>query len=513
VRRADPRYFDWLAYVYFGLMVPFLVWRVAVTNWGVWFGPLALMADVYGFVTGSLFVLITRRVSVPEHRPAELGRYTVDALIPTCHEPLSVLEPAVLAALRVRGIRHVLVLDDADRPEVARMARRLGARYHARPTHEYTKAGNMNYGLGFTDAQLLLVLDADHIASPAFLARTVGYFDDPGVAYVQTPQAFYNTDSIMFRSGRRGRWAEQDMFYDCIQLAKNATNSSFFVGTNAVVRRAALDAIGGFATGTATEDIHTSLRLHARGWRSVYVPEALAFGLEAANLLEYYRQRRRWAAGSLGLLVRSPDSPLRSRGLTMAQRMNYLSATLAHMQGFQRVFYLAVPMLTLLTLRSPVNADFGLYSLLLAASLGLSLFITAKYSRGTFHLLHNEVNNLVSLVPQIVGARGMLRIQTRFAVSRKTTERTSGWVLRTVYYAIFAACALSCVRAAWLLLDGVNPALVGCSAFFLAISGALMASYLWFLRSYERSNDRPKYARLAPAAKYAFVMRRFARTA
>ena len=86
------------------------------------------------------------------------------------------------------------------------------------------------------------------------------------------------------------------MFYDVIQPAKNRWNSAFFVGTSAVLRRSALDEIGGFATGTATEDIHTSLRLHARGWRSLYVPEPLAFGLEAESLREFHKQRVRWAA-------------------------------------------------------------------------------------------------------------------------------------------------------------------------------------------------------------------------
>jgi cellulose synthase/poly-beta-1,6-N-acetylglucosamine synthase-like glycosyltransferase len=183
---ADPWYYPALTYVYFGVAGPFLVWRTVVANWHVWFGALAYMADVYGVVTTALFVFVTARVYRPVHRPARLYRWSVDALITTCNEPLSVLEPSVIGALKVRGIRRVLVLDDADRAEVRQMAARLGAEYHARPTHEYAKAGNLNHGLTFTDADLLLVLDADHIAAPNFLERTVGYFDDSSVAFVQT---------------------------------------------------------------------------------------------------------------------------------------------------------------------------------------------------------------------------------------------------------------------------------------------------------------------------------------
>src|SRR3977135_4354738 len=98
------------------------------------------------------------------------------------------------------------------------------------------------------------------------------------------------------------------MFYECLQPAKNCFNAAFFCGSGAVLRRSALDAVGGFATGTATEDIHTSLRLHSRGYRSLFLPERLAHGLAAWDFKEYHRQRVRWGAGSLGLLFRSADS-------------------------------------------------------------------------------------------------------------------------------------------------------------------------------------------------------------
>jgi hypothetical protein len=315
----------------------------------------------------------------------------------------------------------------------------------------------------------------------------------------------------MFRPTRGDRWSEQAMFYYCIQPAKNATNSCFFVGTSAVVRRAAIENIGGFATGTATEDIHTSLRLHSRGWRSVYVPEPLAFGLEAVNLTEYYRQRRRWAAGSLGLLFRSADSPLCIRGLSLAQRLNYVSATLAHMQGFQRLFYVAVPVLTILTLRSPVTVPFGWYSLALLTFLSTSWWIAHRYGRGTFHLLHNEVNNLVVFLPQVVGAHGIVRVQKKFVVSGKTANRAGGRVLRLLYLAFLTVCVACCARAAQLMLAGTAPGIVGFSACFLAGNAFLMTYFLRFLYRYERRTDRPPYARLVPARKYAFVVRRATR--
>src|SRR5205085_10152554 len=106
------------------------------------------------------------------------------------------------------------------------------------------------------------------------------YFEDPALAFVQSPQSFYNRDSFVFRTRRNSRrWSEQGIFYDVIQPGKNRYNAAFFVGTSAVIRRQALDSIGGFATETATEHVHTSVRMHARGWKSLLVSEPLAFGL------------------------------------------------------------------------------------------------------------------------------------------------------------------------------------------------------------------------------------------
>ena len=65
----------------------------------------------------------------------------------------------------------------------------------------------------------------------------MGYFDDPRVGFVQSPQCFHNTGSFVFRRTSKGRWFEQGTFYNVIQPAKNRFNSAFFVGTSAVIRR------------------------------------------------------------------------------------------------------------------------------------------------------------------------------------------------------------------------------------------------------------------------------------
>ena len=163
---------------------------------------------------------------------------SVAVLIPTYNESREVLLPTVAAAVALEPAHETWVLDDGARPWVREMAEAIGARYVARVTHEHAKAGNINHALGIVEADLLAILDADHVAHPDFLLRTLGYFRDPKVAVVQTPQEFYNVTSFEHGSGRTfgERFHEQTLFYRLLEPGKNRWNAAFWCGTNAVVR-------------------------------------------------------------------------------------------------------------------------------------------------------------------------------------------------------------------------------------------------------------------------------------
>lgn len=504
---------SWVLAGYLLAATAYLTWRWTVINWDSVYGPLVYAAEAYGGLMTALFLWVVRRPQVPVHPLTEVPR-TVDVLICTYRETIDVIEPTVVGALRVRGVNSVLLLDDGNRPAVRAMAARLGVAYHARTTNQHAKAGNLNNGLKYSSADFILLLDADHIPTPEFLDRTLAYFDDDRLAFVQTPQTYYNRDSFLFRQTKRRNWSEQGMFYECIQPAKNLANAAFFVGTSAVLRRAAIDEIGGFATGTVTEDIHTSLRLHAAGWRSVFVPEALAYGLEAASLKEFYRQRRRWAAGSLGLLFRSPDSPLRARGLSIGQRLSYFEATLAHLQGIQRLIFFCTPTLAILTLSPPVTVHVAYFAAVFVAFAAVGITATAISSRGTYNLIYTESYSLVNGLAQCAALRGILRVQTRFVESRKSTRRRDPTGTRTFLTGLALIGLASLVRAVQLLLHGSpHRDLLLATCVVVVLNLALLLSFLVFLGRYEsRENLGNGAADLSALARYDQILELGART-
>lgn len=510
-RRTEPRYIPVLFYLYLAVVVPFAIWRTTIVNWHVWFGPLSLAADLFAAMMFVIFLGFARYLYGPAHRPADISGGIVDCLVPTHTEPVSVIEPTVIAARRVRGIRNVLVLANFERPEVRAMAERLGVSYQARNSNEDGKAGNLNSGLIYTDADFILTLDADHMALPEFLERTLGYFDDPTVAFVQTPQSFYNTGSLLYRRahGKDGEWSESNIFYRCVQPAKNGRNASFYVGTSAVLRRAALDDVGGFATGTVTEDIHTSLRLHAKGWRSVFISEPLAFGLEAQSLREFYAQRRRWAVGSLTLLFRRADSPLRVRGLTAGQRLSYLESMMAHLGGVQRLIHFLLPAVVVFSLTSPVNIPIGLYGLAFVAYFVASFGMVAIYSRGTYHFLHSDAYSLANLVAQVSALTGLLRTERRFKSARKDAHHAERTVVKPILWILGLTSTAGVADGGYQIAAGNHSWLVIMATAWGTVNSVWMWWVLGYLEVYERRRDTTGLDGLAAPDRYRLIMERF----
>jgi len=272
-------------------------------------------------------------------------RPSVDVLIPTCGEPLPVLERCLLGCTNLHyPDRTIWVLDDANRPEVAALAARWGCRYLARPQRHHAKAGNLNHGLAQAQAELVAVFDADFVPQQHFLDRTMGLLLDPAVALVQTPQCFFNADPVL-RNLELERWLlpDEESFYRWIEPVRSAWGAVVCAGTSFVARRAALDSVGGFVEAAVSEDFVTGIALAARGWQLRYLGEKLSAGLAAETMLDFVRQRQRWAVGTLQAL-RLAQGPLRARGLGWGQRLAYLEGALHWINTVPRLVLLLMPL-------------------------------------------------------------------------------------------------------------------------------------------------------------------------
>ncbi|WP_457029030.1 glycosyltransferase family 2 protein [Kitasatospora sp. P5_F3] len=243
----------------------------------------------------------SHEVLVNAWHPAELP--TVDLYLPTCGEPLDVLENAyrAVAAIDWPGALTVWVLDDGDRTEVAGLAAEYGYEYVVRPNRGHLKkAGNLNHVLTLSSAEYIAILDADFAPRPDFLRHLVPYFADPRTGIVQSPQCF-DTDETMGWI-QRAAGSAQEWFFRWIQPSRDASDAAICCGSNAVYRRTAIDAADGFAKLEHSEDLFTGLALYAQGFRTLYVPVLVAKGTSPDNLASFVNQQYRWAMGNLHLL-------------------------------------------------------------------------------------------------------------------------------------------------------------------------------------------------------------------
>jgi cellulose synthase (UDP-forming) len=355
--------------------ITYLLWRAAFT-----LNPAAplyawcfLALETYAAACALAFYLVTLERHAPAPPPARPG-WRVDVLICTYNEEPRLLRQTIRRALAMDYPHRTYVLDDGRRDEVRALAAELGCAYLTRPENTHHKAGNLNHALGQTDGELLVVLDADHLVRRDFLRRLVGHFDDPRVAVVQTPQVFYNIDSFQHHLRGARMWHEGAIFHHAMQPGADRWNAAFFVGTGAILRRAALAEIGGFATESVTEDAFTCMRLHAAGWRSVYHDEPLGYLLAPESLHQYLTQRLRWGQGSLQIL--RLENPLTRPGLTWRQRLVYFSALSSFAQAIVHLVYYLAPAIFLLGGPAPLRAEtpVALVPLVLHIAIDVTMF-------------------------------------------------------------------------------------------------------------------------------------------
>lgn len=403
--------------------VSYLSWRATTLNpEAPIFSGLVYGAELFGLATTLLHFFMVWRLTVRLPVLAETG-LSVDVLVPTYNEPVEMVRRTLLAVQNLHYPHTAWLLDDGARPEMAALAGELGVRYLKRNDNLHAKAGNLNNALQHCTGQFVAIFDADHAPRRDFLDRTLGFFRDPEVAFVQTPQDFFNLDSFQHRSvgGGRAVWTEQSLFFRVIQRGKDRWNAAFFCGSCAVLRREALDKIGGFATETVTEDLETSVKLHAAGFRSVYLPEPMAFGVAPSTASAFLGQRVRWGQGAMQV-VRREWLFLRTR-LTLPQRLNYIASAVTYFDGWQKlVFYLA-PVWVLLSGTMPLIGETRIFLLLFLPFFILTFVVSEEVGRGYGRTSTIEQYNMARFAAFAWSTLGLLRNRMRFKVTNKTGSR------------------------------------------------------------------------------------------
>ena len=359
----------------------YLYWRLSTLDGTGLVGPVLWLAELVAYMSLVFTAFIIWRVPVRVGRPIPLRKGTLDVFITVCGEPPAMVERTVRAALAIDYPHRTWLLNDgwiAGKPgwaEIDALAVRYIVPGFTRTAGARGKAGNLNYALARTDGEFIATIDADHRAHPTFADETLGYFRDPAVAFVTTPQQFEGfADDVLNNS--------ELFFYQVVQPAKDADNAAYSCGNAVVYRRTALKSIGGFSEWNLVEDLHTSYMLHANGWKSVYHPRALTMGTAPETAATFSKQRLTWAMDSFRILLL--DCPLFKRGLTIPQRLHYFQTTSNYLFAVTQLGFWLSPALYLLWQLSGAHfaslRDYAVHGLPYFGAVGLFLCAYAGFT-------------------------------------------------------------------------------------------------------------------------------------
>ena len=298
---------------------------------------------------GAIALLLAEALEWAEARWSKLRRrdfltqFATDAAqplvsihVPTYNEPPHMLIETLDALARLDYVRYeVLVIDNNTQDEsvwrpIEAHCLKLGGRFrffHVAPLTGF-KAGALNYALARTasDAQIVAVIDSDYKVDPHWLRDLTPAFADAKVAIVQAPQDYRDADQNLFKAMC---YAEYRGFFHIGMVTRNERNAIIQHGTMTLVRRDALERVGGWAEWSITEDAELGLRLFEHGYEAHYLTRSYGRGLIPDAFQDYKKQRFRWAYGAVQILRAHADALLsRDKRLTRGQRYHFITGWL-----------------------------------------------------------------------------------------------------------------------------------------------------------------------------------------
>jgi cellulose synthase/poly-beta-1,6-N-acetylglucosamine synthase-like glycosyltransferase/beta-mannanase len=312
-------------------------------------------------------------ISVPE-KPLAASKLSVDVFTTFFPgEPYSMVKETLLAIQKIRYPHTTYLCDEANDEHLIDFCKKNNIIHVTRNNRINAKAGNINNALKQASGDLCLILDPDHVPFDNFLDEVVPYFEDESIGFVQTVQAYYNIKESEVAKGA----AEQTFhFYGPVMMTMNSYGTVNAIGANCVFRRVALDSIGGHAPGLS-EDMHTAMKLHAKGWRSIYLPKVLAKGLSPASLTSYYKQQLKWSRGTLELLF--AEYPKLFKKFSWRQKIHYGILPSYYLSGVICLINFLIPIISLFIASTPWKGnilDFGLiFAPIFICILGIRFYV------------------------------------------------------------------------------------------------------------------------------------------
>lgn len=335
------------------------LWMFVILSFFLWYSIIRLMFIWVNY----LYIL------KPKHVPAPANLKVAIFTTSSPGEPLEMFEKTLEACKNISYPHTTYLLDDTQDIRFKECAEKHGAVWLELVGIPGAKAGKINAALEKTTEDFILVMDPDHIPFPNFFDHTLGFFDNEKVGFVQVAQAYYN----QYRSFTAIAAAQQTYaFYGPTQMGLFGIGGAVAIGANCTFRRKALESAGGHGIGLA-EDLITSIRIHAAGWKSIYNPVVVSRGLVPEDFGSFCKQQLKWARGVFE--VSFVELPKLYKHLTGWQRLSYFTIGTYYLNGVVTCFFTLFPFLFFMTGLTPTNVPFNEFVARGATFIGIAIAV------------------------------------------------------------------------------------------------------------------------------------------
>jgi cellulose synthase/poly-beta-1,6-N-acetylglucosamine synthase-like glycosyltransferase len=299
------------------------------------------------------------------------------------------------------------------------------------------KSGALNYAMSeLMDprTEIIGVVDSDYQIEPGFLHQCVPLFDNERVGFIQAPQDYRDWQTVPYL---RRLYYSYKYFFAVSQPSRNERDGAIFAGTMGLIRRSALEAVGGWDEWCITEDAELSLRILKAGWSGVHVDASMGRGVMPLTFEALKSQRYRWCFGGMQLMRMHFRSLLSDRRLTLGQRWAYLSGGLQWYGDFLGLIFFVFLLIGAVNLSLGGDQLFRKLSAFLVATVPVLVALglvraVALLRRGTGASWRDAIGAFLiwqstSLVVARASLMGLFARRAEFLRTPKTGEQTSIW--------------------------------------------------------------------------------------
>ncbi len=265
--------------------------------------------------------------------------------------------------------------------------------FHKEPLAGF-KAGALNFALTQTAPETVVIaaIDSDYQVSPLWLRDLTPQFARPEVAIVQAPQDYYDGEDNLFKASC---YAEYKGFFYIGMQTRNERNAIIQHGTMTMVRKAALEEVGGWSEWCITEDAELGLKIFEKGYEATYIAKSYGQGVMPDTFIDFKKQRFRWAYGAVQVMRHHFGALFLGTGktrLTLGQRYHFIAGWLPWMaDSLNLLFTLAAIGWSVAMIINPLKFDPPMV-ILSAMPLMLFSFKMAKM----IHLYRTRVGATIS---------------------------------------------------------------------------------------------------------------------